>query len=296
GEVDAGERRAAINELELELTNGAPEEVFGLARSFGRTIPLWLSVTSKADRGYALLEEDVDTVDKAADVHLRPETTTEEAFRVIGRNCLTQLVANLPAMLRRDSEALHQMRVAIRRLRAAMSTFADVIADHDEERIKSELKWLAGKLSPARDLDVLCAEVLTPLREQNPDEASLAALARNFTARRARAYGGAARAVDSARCRDLVLTTAEWVEAGPWRKDEDDRRQARRAQPVAAPAAAELARRRKRIRKKGRKLRQLDVRRRHKLRVAGKKLRYAAEFFADLFPGKKNARRRKAFL
>jgi hypothetical protein len=57
-----------------------------------------------------------------------------------------------------------------------------------------------------------------------------------------------------------------------------------------------LTRRFHKIRKQGKKIARLDARRRHKLRIQAKKVRYALEFFADLFPGKKASRRRAKFL
>jgi CHAD domain-containing protein len=73
-------------------------------------------------------------------------------------------------------------------------------------------------------------------------------------------------------------------------------RRLRRHQRVAALAADELARHQRKIRKKGKSLRHLDAPERHKLRIRGKKLRYAIEFLADVFPGKKSAKRRAAAL
>jgi triphosphatase len=233
---------------------------------------------------------------RAEDVHLAPTATCADAFRVIGRNCLTQLTANEPAMLRGDGEALHQMRIALRRLRAAISTFSDIVADGECERIKVELRWITGELGTARDLDVFVAEVVAPLREHAPDQPGMPGLCRSIEARRTKAHNSAADAVRSRRFRTLVLDTTQWVDAGAWRKSNDDLQQQRRDQPIAALAADELARRRKKIRKRGRSLRQLAVPERHKLRIGGKKLRYAMQFFADVFPDKKSAKRREAAL
>jgi triphosphatase len=61
-------------------------------------------------------------------------------------------------------------------------------------------------------------------------------------------------------------------------------------------AADELRRRWKKILKAGAQLRELDPERRHKMRLQAKKLRYASEFFAGAFPGKKAARRRNGFV
>jgi triphosphatase len=77
----------------------------------------------------------------------------------------------------------------------------------------------------------------------------------------------------------------------PMRLGVDDLARLRREQPVALRAADELARRWKKLTNKSKPPRRLDVAERHKLRIRAKKLRYAVEFFADVFPGKKRAKR-----
>src|SRR6266436_5992756 len=65
---------------------------------------------------------------------------------------------------------------------------------------------------------------------------------------------------------------------------------------IVETAAEQLNRRWKKLVKRGKHLDALNPRQRHKLRIAAKKLRYASEFFADAFPGKKAGRRRKRFI
>jgi CHAD domain-containing protein len=230
----------------------------------------------------------------AGDVHVTDSMTSQEAFQLIGRACLRHLIANEPAMLALDSEGLHQMRVALRRLRAAVSAFAKVVADDDTPKIKDELAWITGELGPARDLDTFELEVLAPLRKRMPREPGLAQVYRDFAERRALAHADAARAVKSARFRALLLRLSEWLEAGRWTRSDDERQRRRCARPIATHAAGELTRRLKKIRRQGKKLDELTPAKRHKLRIRAKELRYAMEFFADVFPGRKQATRRKA--
>ena len=77
----------------------------------------------------------------------------QTAFQVIAGACLHQLLANRPLMLDGDPEGLHQMRVATRRLRAALRLFEQVVPT-DAEALRAELKWLATSLGAVRDLDV----------------------------------------------------------------------------------------------------------------------------------------------
>ena len=171
--------------------------------------------------------------------------------------------------------------------------FDDITADGHRDRIIGELKWLAGTLGGARDLDILIAEVLEPMSQEHSDRPAFADICRDFKGRRARAYESAIAAVTSPRYRALLLDAMEWVECGPWMSNEDPLLRVRREQPVAALAVDELSRRYRNLVKAGKGLRSYNAEERHRLRIRGKKLRYAIEFLAHVFPGKRNSRRRE---
>jgi inorganic triphosphatase YgiF len=290
GEVAAGGRQAAINEIELELKHGEPAELFRLAREIDATVPLRMAGKVKAERGYELVE-DAQSYEKAGHIQLDPSMTSGEAFRAIVRNCLRQIIANEPGVCAGDAEALHQMRIGLRRLRAAITGFAKVSADSEQARIKAELKAATNKLGPARDLDVFAADVLKHLSETGAGEREFAEASREFTLRRKKTYAALAKFVRSNRFRRTLLDIAEWVETGPWA-----RTRAGTDRPIKKHAANVLAKLRKQIRNKRRDLHQLDARARHKLRIRAKKLRYMIEFFGDVFPDHKNVKTREAAL
>jgi triphosphatase len=291
GEIVSGQRRRPILELELELKQGETKELFRLARALAETLPLRLAVKTKAERGYELLEPGTHEVEKAAELDIKPTMTSGEAFRAIAESCLRQVVVNEPAMCRGHAEALHQMRIGLRRLRAAITIFDDVVADEDQEKIKAELKWITQELGPARDLDVFAADVLKPLQKAHPNDETVAATRRDLEKKRAAAYVRAAGSARSDRFRNTVLDLVEWIETGPWSTDEDEDSVARRLRPIAEHVRKKLARLRKRV-KKGAGLRHQSVRQRHKLRIRAKRLRYATEFFAGTFEGDTSAKRR----
>ena len=133
GEIATKTGMQAISELELELKRGKTKELFRLARVLGRTVPLRLEVKSKAERGYALLKGGGLQVEKAAEIDIPPNMSAEEAFRAIARSCVRQLVANEPILLTGRAEGLHQMRIGLRRLRASIAIFADVVGDEHEK-------------------------------------------------------------------------------------------------------------------------------------------------------------------
>jgi triphosphatase len=293
GEIAAGGRQIAIHELELELMRGEASELFRLARELDAIVPLRLAAKAKADRGYELVEDAKQTFQKASPVELDKQASSD-AFRAIARNCLHQIIANEPGICAGDAEALHQMRIGLRRLRTAIASFAAISAGPEQDKIKAELKWATKVLGPARDLDVLATDVLKHLRETDADEREFTEASCDFALRRAEAYARTKDIVRSDRFRRVLLDVVEWVETGPWTGGAAAYADPQR--PVAEHAAEVLAKLRKSVRKKGMRLPELSARARHKLRIKVKNLRYNIEFFAGLFPGHKNAKRREAAL
>jgi triphosphatase len=292
GEATAGVKAAPISELELELKTGDKSALFALARELAETIPLSLAVKTKAERGFELLDGGDYAVEKALPIIVAPEMTSADAFCSIGRNCLRQIVANAPAMREGRAEALHQMRVGLRRLRAAIALFGSMLDGSECESIKNKLRWITQELGPARDLDVFAADVLEPLRAAHPGDDEIENACRDFRERHTAAYARAIRSASSKEFRAALLDIAAWIETGDWMRQNVKAAMA----PVRPYALKELARLRRAIKAKGRGLRQLSAAKRHRLRIRAKRLRYATEFFAATFPGKESETRQKESL
>ena len=295
GKVEPGRQSSPLCEVELELKRGEAAELFKFARMLAEEVPVQLAVKSKAERGYALIAGEVPQAVKAAPVALTPDFSRQAAFQAIARACLRQLVANQPATLGGNPEGLHQMRVALRRLRAAVSLFADMLLGPQTEEIKTQFKWITQELGPARELDVFIKRVVRPVTDSKPNGPGVAVLAKDLQRRHEEAFARVCAAVESTRFRSLVLDTAGWIEAGDWTRSTDDSTRLLREQPIVPAAAAELRQRWKKVLKAGAQLGELDPQRRHKMRIQAKKLRYASEFFGGAFPGKKAMRRRNGF-
>ena len=198
GRVRAGRQSAPTSELELELKRGKPGDIFNLAHEMGKLAPATLSLKSKSERGYDLIENKPAKAVGAEKIRLQRGMNTADAFRIIGRSILRHIAANEAAVRRSDSEGVHQMRVGLRRLRAAISLFAKLLGDQETERVQSELKWLTGKLAPARDLDVYMRNEIEPLRRDAPTRRGMKELTGALTLRRAAAFGKAKAAVEVA--------------------------------------------------------------------------------------------------
>jgi len=280
GEVETGDRVRRVSEVELELKAGGCEPMFDLARQLSKTAPLYLSFDGKASQGYGL----ADGTDRAPRRHdkapLARGLSTAQAFQAIARNALVQIAANGVVLREADSvEAVHQLRVAVRRLRSAISTFKTVTGGEPAVAINTELKWLARACDEARDLDVFALDN-DAFAQPGLD---LSALAPLVEAARQRGHAKACAAVASGRFRDLVLEATAWVETGDWLSAHGKAARRARDAPVAGFAAKALAHRRKRLLKLGRDIETIADADRHEARIAAKKLRYAAEAFAPLF-------------
>jgi len=295
GRVNTPDDHDGISEIEIELKKGRRSDMALLARRLARAFPVSYAARSKAERGYALLERTQHAAVLARPLQVTPTMTTADGFGVIAFECLRQVAANEAAVRRSDPEGVHQMRVGLRRLRAALSLFKDMLEGRETEAIKKDLKWLTEQLSPARDYDVLVSEGIAPVLEQHPDQQELRLLESDFEAARHKGHAVARSAVESPRYRRILLDTVLWVLDGEWRKNRDALVTALRERPVTAFVRDQPKRRSRKIAKKVRRLDELSARRRHKLRIAVKRMRYACNFFEAPIAreaGAKAARRR----
>lgn len=296
GTIDTGAASMRLCEIELELQRGDKEHLFDIARLLARALPVQLALTSKSERGYRLLEGARGAPMKFATVPLAPDMPTREAFREIGRACLQQIIGNEPAVLKDDAEGVHQMRIGLRRLRTAISLFAALLEDPQTERIKAGLKWFTAELGPARELDVLIARVVKPVRQRRSGRDDIPKLSQQFAGQRVAALAHAREAIASERYRLLKIEIAAWLETGQWAAAQDDLVRDRGELPIEIFAAEQLSLRRRKLRKRAKSFAELDAGRRHKLRIQAKKLRYATDFFGSLFSGKQASKRRTKFL
>lgn len=283
GQVTSGDKRRPITEVELELKAGSPEALFDLARILSRTAPLYLSFDGKASQGQALRDGTELTPRRNDKARLQRGVTAAQAFQAIARNALTQIAANALVLREADGEdVLHQLRVAIRRLRSAISTFKPLVSDPTTPAIQAELKWLLSACDEARDLDVFAKDnAALPADGQ--------ALSAQVESARAGAHAKTQGSVASKRFRDLVLEATAWVETGAWLKA-PGRAEKKRKESAREFAAKALSRRWKRVVERGGDLKTLGDVERHHLRIDAKKLRYALEAFLPLFDAAKGQR------
>ena len=203
----------------------------------------------------------------------------DTAFRIIARRYLGDLTANQAATCSGDATALHQMRVALTRLRTALLFFSAMVADSRQTQIRDGLKWLNAHLGAVRDLDV-AIERLGEIDKQKPQAASYH---QSWHKKRADSHRLLARALQSARYRRLIKDTSGWIENGPWSIKRAKHAANERACPIAEYGADKLTQWQRKLLKKSRKLLKMNAEKRHRLRLLNKKLSYSIEAFEDLF-------------
>ena len=276
GVVRAGAREAVLCEVELELVAGAPAALFAIARRIDAEVSVRPAVLSKAERGYLLRGPIRESV-KAEPVLLDADMTIRDAFLAIAGACLRHYRRNESLLLTAYRErALHQARVAVRRLRSALTLFKTVLLEADVARFQQELRWLAALLGEARDLDVLHGRL---------DPVAQAAIAEA----RAESHARVREWLESARVRGLLLDIAEWLALGAGCSGASDA-------SVADFAASRLKKLHKRVAKGGDDLARLPSDLRHKVRKEAKKLRYGSEFFAGLYQDKPSQKAHGAYV
>ncbi|MGH8721473.1 MAG: CYTH domain-containing protein, partial [Burkholderiales bacterium] len=142
GRIAAGDRSARVHEAELELREGDPAKLFEFALLLQERLDLRPGARSKAERGYALARGEGAAAHPSRRVRIDPDATLEDAVVAIFSHCLAHFTANADCASEGvDPEGVHQMRVGVRRTRAAVALFEALLP-------AERLRWfhLAGAL------------------------------------------------------------------------------------------------------------------------------------------------------
>lgn len=209
--------------------------------------------------------------------------TCQEAFRVIARGCLDDLAANQQATCEGDREALHQMRIALTRLRAIRSFFSSVVSSSEWSYLKDELKWLNKHLSRTRDLDVTL-KWLSSVDDKSPKQS----LGRAWRTTWSTSHRELRLALQSRRYRILLRDMSVWIEHGT--RPSDIRKP---SASLTAYSNRQLGRWYKKLVKKSCALEHMNASQRHRLRIKSKRFRYALEALGRLLPNHSNVKVRE---
>ncbi len=223
---------------------------------------------------------------KARPVKLLATDTVEDAAVCVFSSALDHFEANLPVFLAEaQPESVHQMRVALRRLRAAMGTFRGAISGPNLTAARDSGRALASVLGQARNWDVFIDMLSEGPGAPLHGDPSYEALLEAVETRRAKAYGAARTALDGPEARAFLADFRETIAQRDWTA----RPEAHEEGSAKDFAQAALTKLRKRVLKKAKDLADLSPPERHEVRIALKKARYNTEFFDSLFPNADDA-------
>jgi CHAD domain-containing protein len=183
-------------------------------------------------------------------------------------------------------EGVHQLRVALRRLRSVLKAFRGAARGPALDALDEELKALARRLGPARDWDVFLLGLAAEARGALGEDRRLLALARAAEAKRDAAYGALRRELDGPNFRRLALDGVSALLRRPWRDEPGAAEPELLDAPLADFAAPLLDKRWRKLRRGGDGIAEHSFEALHELRLEAKRLRYAAELFAPLWGGK----------
>jgi len=284
GSIEAGGHSRPLCELELELVEGDPSELYALALQLAETLPLTPENVSKAERGYRLFSNHALRPAKARPSRLTPEQSPVDAFRLIAFDCLSLWQTNESGARESDDpEFIHQLRVALRRLRSALRLFGPALPQQFVERWSQGLKEAADGLGAARDLDVMLAEVLSPVAESGlADDATQRLIAMAVDRRDREKTAAREQLLAASHGRQMLALAAELyaLQSDSLVKSAN----------LTTFARLQLTQLRKRARKRYTAAAELHPEKLHELRVSLKRLRYAIEFLLPLLPEKATVR------
>jgi triphosphatase len=276
GEIEAAERRMPLHEIELELKGeGTEEDLATLAQRLQHALALAAEPRSKLARGLELLE--AASTPKAPAVAMTPTANLAEAGRgVLGKHW-RKFLKNEQGAREGDMEAVHDMRVATRRLRAMLLVLADVYDEREVSRLRKGLRRVAASLGVVRDAEVWLAAVDEYAAGRAPEErAGLDALTDALVERRDTGRRELIRELESGRTRRLRRVVQSFVDE-PGAGVRPDSAQLR----VRDRAGSALWARYEAVRAFEPVMPVAPVEVLHELRIAGKYLRYTFELFED---------------
>ncbi len=275
GRIVARGRELPVAEIEIEVLEGPASAAFDLAEALAGTLAARPEPASKLARGLALAAGRPSPVHAgAAPVADAPDA--REAARRVACACLAHAQANEAGVLASgDVEFVHQLRVALRRLRSALRLFRDALPPGEVAPFVQALRESAAVLGRCRDWDVFVTQTLPPLVAAQGDARAARALLARARARQRAARAAAREAIASPRHGLAMIRLARWLaapaepaEGAEPLKDDASRRLRKGARAIEAGAAAFAS---------------LDGAGRHRLRILVKRQRYAAEFLGPLF-------------
>ena len=275
----AGAEPVRLERVEVEVGEGTVDALAPFVEALQAGCRLQPAACSKLEAGMRALDIVPSPLPDVGPIAIDDSMTAGDVAFAALRRSFAALLAHEPGTrLGDDIEALHQMRVATRRLRAALKLFADGLPAR-ARGFHRTLGWLGGWLGAVRDLDVQLERLRAWRTEMEPrDTAALETVAVLLLRRRLRARRRMLSGLDSRRYEHFVAAFTAFLQHPPRRGP------TLAPAPVLAVAPDLIARRYRRVKNGGDAIVSASpASEYHALRIRCKRLRYALEFQADVY-------------
>lgn len=296
GTVALGLLRGTLRSVAAErpacrvLLAGAEQPLRRLALAVSQELRLDVPTACLAAEGFALAHGLPPPARRLGAPELPGGLAIGEAFTWVAAYLADVILHFASAAMdpRAGPEPVHQMRVALRRLRSCLSLFRPAVQCELTQAVATELQTLGARLGPARDWDVFVTETAPAMMAAVPEDARLTRLFRAADRRRQACHTALRAFLDSPAFRRLGIELAWLAGAASWRDALATQDILRGELRPFADAA--LDRRLRKLMAAGEDIESLDGAALHAVRLRAKRMRYGAEIFAPVYPGKASRR------
>lgn len=293
GKIVAGQATRPISEMELEIKSGEVQQLFRLALALIDIVPMEVEHTSKAEYGYALYAASpMEAIKAHSPLLARSQSISVVLCDRIGA-CLQHLQSNVPGVIGKlDEECLHQMRVALRRLRVVLGMAEMFHADTELSSLREQVAALCRELGQLREWDVFVTQTLAGVSAHLSENAGLQEILHASENLRKQHQEYVQKILQSQDYQRFLLHFGVWLNGGYFRALAENN------STLSFFAALVLQRHSKQVVKYGEHLANFLSKKKegklkdgahelHMLRIACKKLRYSVEMFFLLYPDTK---------
>ena len=282
---DAGRYVSCGSRLRLQPIRGYQEVLTKINKVVKKRADLTPADDGLFEQASAAVDKDICSYSSKISFDFDPAMDSVQAVKEIHLHLLGVVEANIPGVKKDlDSEFLHDLRVAVRRMRSALTQIKGVLKQQDVDRFKSRLAWIGQATGPTRDMDVFLLE-FDSYRCCLPEQfrSDLDPLHEFLEQHHQIEHGLMIKKINSPHFRVLVKELREFLEGLAITNTASEA-----GTPIAELANKRIFKMYRRVMKDGSAI--VDdspAEHLHDLRKECKKLRYLMEFFRCIYPEKK---------
>ncbi len=283
GFIAARIRTTPICEVEMELKSGHQADLYQLGTALTEAFPVKIGCQSKAERG-ALLHTGMSPTTVHAPRIAANEPTVDDAISLSLKNCISHFLGNWSAFHSGDRiTAVHQMRVAMRRMRSIIGVFQRSFPCTKFVHFRQQAKDTATALGEARNWDVFIDLIRQGPMVAFPNDPGFSVILTDAKNHNAAGYETASAMIAAVETSRFVLSLQSFIARHGWRNELSGEVLPNLTAPAEYFFTVNLTRLHRKILKSGKNLNGLTAHRRHDLRKDLKKLRYLVDLFSEMF-------------